>query len=577
MDEFNQHLAGFQQALLDLDGDGVPDVALPVQPPRNALSRQTGPQGRALTASDMPYRIPQGPDGHIRSPSEIDQYRSLAHKRPPPQNALRPQGPQLSKYTPSTAEWIGNQFGDAMEYLGMPRYIAQKYGGKAETAAGLTGLPMMVDGARNVQHGIEKRDWAKGAHGAGQIALGALPGGALTRTGRKAISGMMQTPVRAMAFGAATSVPGAILGTREAMAAQGDLESRLRSMSRDELRAFQNTIGAFPDGVYGVKTLAKAQQHEAKGDNAAKIEAARIKALAEADIARKEAAERAKQRQKAIDAKTPFRDLYPQVMPWLPVAAAVGSMGLGSVVRGSAGRVFNEKMADLSRRWKGAVQSGNQRLANSLQGEFQAVQRTGPGGHLAAPALGAGFGAEMAILPEEIDLWRGVPGAWERATDIEAMGKRAVVGGLIGGVSAHTGAALRGAAKSQNRYHKGYASETEGMGMPNHLSSPAPAYPRSPGPPFTIPQRAKIKEAYESIRSSKGGASKTIVPADVVGNMKGKSLTDSNVSQYIKELDEVYKAIGLARFSKIKNALKSVAPPVVGAGVVYNSLTPRDH
>lgn len=150
--------------------------------------------------------------------------------------------PELRNYTPSTAEWLGNQFGDALEYMGVPKHTAHHYGGKMQTATSLTGVPTIVDGVGNLREGIEKRDWAQGGQGAGEVALGVLPGGAATRTGRKIIGALMQSPMRAAGFGAATTVPGAVVGTREAMAAKGDLEARLRSMSPSELKAYQSTI-----------------------------------------------------------------------------------------------------------------------------------------------------------------------------------------------------------------------------------------------------------------------------------------------------------------------------------------------
>ena len=84
---------------------------------------------------------------------------------------------------------------------------------------------------------------------------------------------------------------------------------------------------------------------------------------------------------------------------------------------------------------------------------------------------------------------------------------------------------------------------------------------------MTPSQRDKIRETYEAIRASKGGKSKPISPADVIGNMKGKGLTDANVREYINTLDEVYGVVGKTGFSKIKDKLKSVAPIAGGSAV----------
>ena len=466
MDEFQERLAAFRQAMVDLDGDGIPD----------------------------------------------GQFAGEASYQAPP-NALPSRPAEMRSYEPSTAEWLGDRFGDALSYLGVPNYLAQNYGNRAEEAAGLTGIPGVVDGGQNIYRGTRDGNLLQGAKGAGQVAVGAMPGGFAFRGGRKVIGKMFDSPMKSMGFAAGTTLPDAMLNARYAMAAQDDIkaetETKLRSMKPDELKAYQAMIGATPDGLFGPNTLQLAMQYDQKqksqlkaeqelkaksieGDNAAKVEAARIRAEAEAEIAKQAAAEKAALEAKDREAKTPFRDLYPEIMPYMPVIAGVGAAGLGSMIRGSAGRVFNDEMRDLSNRWRQSVQSNNQPLANSLQSQFNTLKSRGPGGELPALGAGATFGAELSILPEEIDLWRGVPGAWERATNLESMGKRAAVGGLIGAGSAHMGARIRG--DMQNRYHKGYQSETQAMGAPR---PPAPSGPQSPGgnppPPNSLMQKSSSR------------------------------------------------------------------------------------
>ena len=125
MDEFNAQLAGLRQAMVDLDGDGVPDA------PQNAMM------------TDRPNK------------RQIRQRAALFESMDP--------------MTASQIESSRRAVADAL--------FQQQAPAVAQGAFELTGLPTMARGVSDVDQGIRTGNVAQGAAGVGQVALGALPFG----------------------------------------------------------------------------------------------------------------------------------------------------------------------------------------------------------------------------------------------------------------------------------------------------------------------------------------------------------------------------------------------------------------
>ena len=125
MDEFNAQLAGLRQAMVDLDGDGVPDA------PQNAMM------------TDRPNK------------RQIRQRAALFESMDP--------------MTASQIESSRRAVADAL--------FQQQAPAVAQGAFELTGLPTMARGVADIDQGIQTGNIAQGAAGVGQLALGALPFG----------------------------------------------------------------------------------------------------------------------------------------------------------------------------------------------------------------------------------------------------------------------------------------------------------------------------------------------------------------------------------------------------------------
>jgi len=125
MDKFNAQLAGLRQAMVDLDGDGVPDA------PQNAMM------------TDRPNK------------RQIRQRAALFESMDP--------------MTASQIESSRRAVADAL--------FQQQAPAVAQGAFELTGLPTMARGVSDADQGIRTGNVAQGAAGVGQVALGALPFG----------------------------------------------------------------------------------------------------------------------------------------------------------------------------------------------------------------------------------------------------------------------------------------------------------------------------------------------------------------------------------------------------------------
>jgi hypothetical protein len=293
--------------------------------------------------------------------------------------------------------------------------------------------------------------------------MSALPASAMFKATAPIARSIFSSAPRAMGFGAATTLPGAALESQDAMAAKSreQIQRELAGMRPDDLKAYQRSIGVAPDGQVGPATIAAAQEADrrreadaaqrgaiemaaAQGDAEAKKEAARIKAEAEAGIMRDQARAREAAEQKQKQVATPLRELYPEYMPFLAAAGPIAAAGMGARIMGKRAGAFNDEIIDLKGRTEAAVAAKDKPLATELNKALVGRQKEGyPSGFLPAIASGAGINAKASIVPEELDLARGVPGAWDRMTDIPTVGKRIGMGGFFGALAAGTGGEFR--------------------------------------------------------------------------------------------------------------------------------------
>lgn len=165
-------------------------------------------------------------------------------------------------------------------------------------------------------------------------------------------------------------------------------------------------------------------------------------------------------------AQTPMRELYSDATKFLPALSVGAGLTMGSLLRGRGGRVFNETLEALNKRWEDAVKAGHDAMAKgnrvkaqrfadeatSLKAEFEAAKAAGPKGTGSAVAAGAGTGVMTQFLPEEIDLARAPAGSDLQKKTYEALfgdpwatAERGVLGAILGGVPAFEGAKLIGA------------------------------------------------------------------------------------------------------------------------------------
>lgn len=336
--------------------------------------------------------------------------------------------------------------------------------GARNAIAELSGVNSVRRGVDDIGSAWDDGDWLHGLSGGAQIATGLLPYGAMTKGLGPAIGSLYSSPVKAGAVGGALALPTAVSDRAQAQQAKAEAQivGELQSMSAAQLREHQRMLGIAPDGRIGHETIRATIAHVrakeaadsperelrrlgAEGDNAAKIEAAKIKAQAEADALRMREELKLKDERKASDAKAPLRELFSDYMWGLPIVSAVAGGMMGSKIKGKHTSAHEKELQSLSDRTRAALDVGDRPLANALQGRVDALLASGPGGALKSVGSGAVTGGLLGIAPEEIDLARGVPGAWDRATNIPEMAKRFGVGALFGAGPAFEGAIRKGA------------------------------------------------------------------------------------------------------------------------------------
>jgi hypothetical protein len=352
----------------------------------------------------------------------------------------------------------------------------------AETAAEATGVPMMIEGAGNIASGYREGRPLRMLGGAGQVALGAVPAGAVTRAGRAALRTLGSSPMRSAIAGGAMGTPSALLDVDSALAqtrgpSRDEVRARLEAMKPADLVAYQKRLGVAPDGKIGPQTLdaavadfaaqaaeqetrrqAALEEAKAKGD-AARIEA-EIRAKAMADVERERGLRALAEGERNQAAKTPIRDLYPYAAAALPVVVGAATGGTGAFIKGRYVDAFNNKLRDLTARWRDAIDAGDDVAAAAFKKAYDALMAKGPGGTGAAITSAAALGAPLNALPEEIDIARGIPGATERFVSPDNL-KRLGVGAILGGAAGWSGGHLAGAYKKMS--FPDYGPETEAL------------------------------------------------------------------------------------------------------------------
>lgn len=381
--------------------------------------------------------------------------------------------------------------GSVSNFLSIP-------GNVISALAEMTGIPSIVRGVANIRRGYDEGSPLRMAGGAGQAALGAVPGVSALRPGMSMMRAMAD-PVRGAALGGAVTLPQALLDVSDANAqtAQGGIIAKLQAMSPDEIKAYQALIGAQPDGRLGPDTLRRAAAYEAaqaERQRAAEAEAkasravdmARVQgdseakkaaAVAEAEIrARAEAEAKARAQTRDDQAKLPMRQLYPNASAFVPVLSAMIAGATGGKILGSYASRYNKKLDDLVPRWKAATDAKDPALAQAFAGQISSLRRAGPGGLLPAVAAGGAEGGFIGLLPEEIDVGRGIPGAVEKFISLDTL-KRGALTVAMGAAAGGTAALGVGAKYRKAEPVGDYTAETNVLNGVNQKSiSTADAY-----------------------------------------------------------------------------------------------------
>jgi hypothetical protein len=228
---------------------------------------------------------------------------------------------------------------------------------------------------------------------------------------------------------------------------------------------------------------------EARNTPEAKIEGERLKREADAEAKKK-------------TMNTSVKEQLSDIMPYVPAASGALAGVLGYAIKRPQVTKFNDQMTQLNTRWESAVKQGNKPLAKAIEKEFEAVNKSGPGGTWPAIGAGAAVGELGQLGPVVSDYSKALPGSdlYENTTGTmtnwkEVLG-RIGTGALWGGLPAEVGAliASRGKVKplgfkaetdampNQPQLPPGGPGPNPGQGGPPLAQWPAPAIPAPRGP-----------------------------------------------------------------------------------------------
>lgn len=371
----------------------------------------------------------------------------------------------LAGYEPTPEE-------QAMQAADMPRLEANSET-LAAGGAELTGIPSIMRGADNVSRGWNESDPWRMAGGAGQVALGAVPG--LTVARAPAAAMLAGTMPRAAATGAAASVP---LGVSDAHAASG--AGIAKAFDGDpEVQRIRQEIAAKEADRTRIAT------QPVRGMSAASADKARATASAQidGDIARlNEQLGKVQQRvESEYRSNAPFRERYPGA------AEALFAGGLGIAGGMPFADTMKRRVADFA----------FNRPAPTMAAEAGHFGKSAAAGSLAV--------FEGSGLPEQIDALSFSPGhptrekARAELTSPDYYASRipaAVLSGATGTLLGTEAAKLITPGARQSAGAKQSASPP----------APAPA-PQSYKSYSQLPPdvRQNVRDAYAADRSLRGG------------------------------------------------------------------------
>lgn len=349
--------------------------------------------------------------------------------------------------------------------------------------AEVSGVPSIMRGVDSIQRGMDEGDVLRGLGGAGQVAMGVMPGASLTSGGARAIGALYGSIPRATATGTALTLPMAMADSAEAQSAkarqQAPQQPQPAPTAADPLaemvkgnpglearyRLLMQKEAASTASIPGVNRASSDAVRARASEEATQIRRDLMETIDKEQAAKRNAATVEENRNKSV------REIYSDYMPYLPVAAGIAGGVGGGVIKGLYGRAYNAKTGQASESWRKAVDAKDPYAAQAAQAEMMALRAQGPGGTKPAIAFGATVGGEAALLPDEVDYARALPGSklesevWQRVTDPVAVAKRVGIGALTGAAPSLSASELVGAVAGR-RPAPGYAAETASLMAP---------------------------------------------------------------------------------------------------------------
>jgi len=285
-------------------------------------------------------------------------------------------------------------------------------------AAELTGVPSIIRGGEDIKRGWDEGDGVRALGGAGQAALGLVPGAGLTRAGSAAIRPFFSTASRAVATSLGANLPSAFSNEAEARnlnsakAVASDPEVSRLNREIERLQALRTERSTQP--IPGIKNVQSADAARTRaGEQIQK----------DIDILVQKRSELERSIVENYAANAPFRERYPGAAPALLLGGlgfAAGLPGAKEAAKGLSDRFSRApRMEDAANKFEGLLgRNATGEAARSqdvLRREISAWDKH----HGAIPstadavgnaAKGALIGAEMSALPEQTDYVSFAPG-----------------------------------------------------------------------------------------------------------------------------------------------------------------------
>lgn len=189
----------------------------------------------------------------------------------------------------------------------------------AQFATELTGVPSMVRGGQRMGQAAYEGDTLGFAAGGAEAALGMVPGGAATQTGRAALAPFISSVPRAMATGAVAMAPEAAFAAR---GARRQAEAKTEAAQPDGLEAMREAVRGDPNlEALLMQFNQKNEQASANVRGVNRESADKIRAQASEDAKRLwgDLLTGVDEKRKA---NAPFRERYPGVAEGLGYTAA---------------------------------------------------------------------------------------------------------------------------------------------------------------------------------------------------------------------------------------------------------------